>query len=238
VWCSDAETAMERGWLEALNRRIVGCERCPRLRAWCREVAGRRRRAFADWEYWGRPVPNFGDPQAALLVVGLAPAAHGANRTGRMFTGDESGNWLYRALFEAGLSSQPVAIRRDDGLQLRGTLITAAVHCAPPQNRPLPQELDNCREWLRALLTSGPPWRAAVTLGGTAFRETVKALRECGGDPGIPLSAFRHGAEYPLTGGRSLLCSYHPSQRNTFTGLVTRGMLRDVFDRARAMAGL
>jgi uracil-DNA glycosylase family 4 len=229
---------MDTGWLEALNRRIVQCERCPRLRNWCLEVAGRRWRGFADWDYWGRPVPNFGDPEARIVIVGLAPAAHGANRTGRMFTGDESGNWLYRALHEAGLASQPHATHAGDGLRLRHTLITAAVHCAPPQNRPLPDEFDNCREWLRTILSSGPPWQVAVTLGQMAFRETLKALRECGTGPDIPFSGFRHGAEFPLPEGRRLLCSYHPSQRNTYTGLVTREMLRQVFERARTLAEL
>ncbi len=227
---------MEAGWLESLNARIVECERCPRLRGWCREVAARKRRAFAGQDYWGRPVPNFGDPAASILIVGLAPAAHGANRTGRMFTGDESGNWLYRALHEAGLASQPRSTGRDDGLELRGALITAAVHCAPPGNRPLPREFDECREWLREVLRSGPAWRVAVALGQLAFRETVKALREAGLSTAVPLSGFRHGACFPLEQGRHLLCSYHPSQRNTFTGLVTREMLRQVFRTARELA--
>lgn len=222
--------------MEKLNREIVRCERCPRLRQWCTDVAAAKRRAFADWDYWGKPVPNFGAADARILIVGLAPAAHGGNRTGRMFTGDESGNWLYRALFEAGLASQAESTHRGDGLELRDTLITAAVHCAPPDNKPAPEEFRNCREWLRETIAGATEWRVLVTLGQIAYRETVKAFRETGLPQMPPLTGFGHGREHTLDDGRTVLCCYHPSQRNTYTGLVTHEMLRGIFLRARTLA--
>ncbi len=209
---------------EALNSRIVACERCLRLREWCSEVAQVKRKSFASEEYWGRPVPNFGDPAATGLIVGLAPAAHGANRTGRMFTGDRSGDWLYRALFEAGLASQAEAVAAGDGLALRGVLITATCHCAPPANKPLPSEIAECEGHLVDTVALRP-WRAVLCLGGVAWGRALAVL----GAPGRP--KFGHGVEASWPGGPLMIGSYHPSQQNTFTGRLTREMLADVVGR-------
>lgn len=195
-------------WKE-LNDAIVACDRCPRLRSYCREVAERKRRAFACETYWGRPVPNFGDPQAKILIVGLAPAAHGANRTGRMFTGDQSGRFLYRALFAVQLANRPQSVHRADGLQLHGCAITAVCHCAPPQNRPLTAELAACRTWLRHTLDLIEP-RVLVALGAVAWKALLREARERNWLSGRPVK-FAHGARQPLDGGRWLLASYHPS---------------------------
>ena len=221
---------------DKLNAQIAACERCGRLCSYIREVAAVRRRAFREQDYWGRPVPNFGDPNGRLLIVGLAPAAHGANRTGRMFTGDESGNWLFRALHEAGFASQPESTGADDGLRLQDALITAAVHCAPPANKPSRDEFENCRAWLVRTLGICSRWKVAVVLGRIAFQETLKALDESGPSCGIRQSAFAHGAELPLPDGRFIVCSYHPSQQNTFTRRLTREMLLGVFLRAAELA--
>ncbi len=217
---------------DKLNAQVIACQSCPRLCSYVREVAVVKRRAFRDQEYWGRPVPNFGDPNGRLLIVGLAPAAHGANRTGRMFTGDESGNWLFRALHEAGFASQPGSTGKDDGMRLKDALITAAVHCAPPANKPLRDEFEECRAWLVRTLQCCPCWKVAVVLGRIAFQETLKALDESSSRCGIQQSAFAHGAELPLPDGRFIVCSYHPSQQNTFTRRLTREMLLGVFTRA------
>lgn len=222
--------------MEELNGRIVACERCPRLRAYCLEVARAKRRMYASEQYWVKPVPNFGDPEARILLVGLAPAAHGANRTGRMFTGDESGNFLYRAMFETGLASQPES-RRGDGLRLTGALITASAHCAPPQNKPTREEFDNCREWLRETLVIAERWRVIVALGKAGFVHAALALQEIGMAGKIPQNRFGHGSETELPDGRWLLGCYHPSQQNTFTGVLTQEMLQDVLRRAKALAG-
>ena len=222
--------------LHKLNVAITACERCPRLVEYIRQLAQTRRRAYRDWEYWGKPVPNFGDPNAKIIVVGLAPAAHGGNRTGRIFTGDESGNWLFRSLYEVGFANQPDSLHREDGLQLRDTLITAVAHCAPPANKPTREELQHCQHWLKATLRCVSEWRVLVALGRVAFEWTLRALPEVGVPHDIRASAFAHGAEFVLLGGRWILCSYHPSQQNTFTGKLTREMLHAVFERAKQLA--
>ena len=190
---------------------------------------------FRSWTYWARPVPGFGDPAARLLVVGLAPAAHGANRTGRMFTGDESGNWLYAVLHRAGFASQPVARERDDGLRLADAFITAIVRCAPPANRPAPREIATCRGYLLRELALLPRLRAVVALGKIAHDGFLAAERARGTVLTRPLPRFAHGAEHRLASGLVLLSSYHPSQQNTFTGRLTRPMLDAIFARARAL---
>jgi uracil-DNA glycosylase family 4 len=209
---------------------IIASRKCPRLVEWRERVAREKRAAFRDWEYWGKPVPGFGDPQAALVVVGLAPAAHGGNRTGRIFTGDLSGDWLYRALYRAGYANQPTSTHRDDGLRLTGAYVTAVVHCAPPGNRPTPDERDNCLPYLQRELSLLTRARVIVALGSFAYEGIARA---------VALSArprFSHGAETQLKDGRWLLCSYHPSQQNTFTGRLSQDMFDAIFVRARALS--
>jgi uracil-DNA glycosylase family 4 len=216
--------------LDRLHDDVVVCRACPRLVAWREEVAATKRAASLDEEYWGRPVPGFGDPDATVLVVGLAPGAHGANRTGRMFTGDRSGEWLYRALWRAGLADRPESRGRDDGLRLLGTYITAPVRCVPPANKPTPVERDRCRPFLERELALLHRVRVVVTLGQFAYQAMA-------GHEGLrPRPAFAHGLEVRLPSGRVLLCSYHVSQQNTFTGKLTEPMLDAVFARARALA--
>lgn len=215
--------------MAALDADIVECRRCPRLVEWRELVAVEKRASFADEEYWGRPVPGFGDLDAGLLVVGLAPAAHGANRTGRMFTGDRSGEWLYRALWRAGFSNQPDSVSLDDGLVLDGAYITSPVRCAPPSNRPTTVERDNCRPFLDRELGVLDGVRVVIALGGFGFGEAARLL-------GMrPRPKFGHGVEYVAPSGVTLLGSYHVSQQNTFTGRLTEDMLDAVFARAREL---
>jgi uracil-DNA glycosylase family 4 len=219
--------------LPVLKREIVACERCPRLREHCQRVAQDKRRAYRDWVYWGKPVPPFGDPEARLLVIGLAPAAHGGNRTGRMFTGDRSGDFLYRALYETGFASQPESRARDDGLTLSGAYVTAAVRCAPPDNKPAPEEFRNCRDYLERELDLLKRLRVVVALGRIAFDSYLSILRRRGAIRSRAAFAFGHDREHLTGPGMPLLISsYHPSQQNTSTGKLTAEMLRRVFERA------
>jgi len=216
-----------------LNREIVECERCPRLVRHCREVAVTKRRAFLDWDYWGKPVPSFGDIAARLLILGLAPGAHGANRTGRMFTGDRSGDFLYRSLHRAGFASQPGSLTSADGLQLHDAWITAAAHCAPPGNKPAPEELRNCRPFFERELELFRNVQVVVVLGKIAFDTYLSVRKNRGEIARVSDFKFGHGVLYPLR--PNLLCSYHPSQQNTSTGKLTQEMLDDVFARAAAI---
>ncbi len=223
--------------LRELERRVVDCRRCPRLVEWRERVAVEKRAAFIDWEYWGRPVPGFGDPSAAILIVGLAPAAHGANRTGRMFTGDRSGDFLYAALDRAGLANQARSEARDDGLELAGVYITAAVRCAPPANQPSFGERDNCRAYLERELEILKQVRVILALGGYAFDHVLRILRDRGRPVPRPAPKFAHGQEVDLGHeGPVVLGSYHPSQQNTFTGRLTPAMLDDSLARATRLA--
>ncbi len=218
--------------LAGLRRTIVGCRACPRLVAHRERVAREKVRRFADWTYWGRPVPGFGDPDARVLVVGLAPAAHGANRTGRIFTGDESGNWLYRAMHRAGLASQAESTHAKDGLVLRDAWVTCVGRCAPPGNRPTREELASCRAFLATELRLLRRLRVVVALGGIAHAEVLATFAARGDEIPRPRPRFAHGACHRLPSGLVLLDSYHPSQQNTFTGRLTRAMLDAVLDRA------
>jgi uracil-DNA glycosylase family 4 len=221
--------------LAALGRQVVSCRRCPRLVAWREDVARHKRASYAHEQYWGRPLPGFGDPGATVLVLGLAPAAHGGNRTGRIFTGDRSGDWLFAALWRAGFASQPTSVARDDGLELHGCYITAAVRCAPPANRPLPSERDNCLPYLVRELQLLASVRAVVCLGGFAWDTAFRALRTLGGTVPRPRPRFTHGATVEVEHFTLLGC-YHPSQQNTFTGRLTEAMLDDVLERAKDLA--
>jgi uracil-DNA glycosylase family 4 len=224
--------------LAELNARIVACELCPRLRAHCTEVARVRRRAYADWEYWGRPVPSFGDPKARVLALGLAPGAHGSNRTGRMFTGDGSGDFLFPVLHAAGFASQPVATSRDDGMKLNGLWISAVAHCAPPGNKPTIEELHNCSLWLDQEMRLLENLRVVVCLGRIAFDGLLAHLARAGKLTARAGLLFAHGAEFQLPDGLIAIASYHPSLQNTNTGKLTRAMLLKVFQRARKLARL
>ena len=224
--------------LAALNNRIIACERCPRLRTYDTLVAATKRRAYADCDYWGKPVPSFGDPQASVLVVGLAPGAHGSNRTGRPFTGDGSGNFLYPVLYQTGFASQPNAVSRDDGMQLKGMLITSVVRCAPPGNKPLPDEIANCAPYLDEEVAALVNLRIVVCLGKIAFDGFVQHLLRTGQITRRGAMNFAHGAEYALPDDRHLLASYHPSLQNTNTGKLTEPMFLKIFHRARLLAGL
>ena len=221
--------------LDRLAGRIARCRLCPRLVAHRECVAREKVARFREWTYWGRPVPGFGDPAARVLVVGLAPAAHGGNRTGRIFTGDESGTWLYAALHRAGFANQPTSRDRDDGLSLHDAYVTAVARCAPPANRPTPVEIATCRRWLLAELAALPRLVVVVVLGKVAHDGYLAGERARGHAVPRPAPRFAHGAEHRLPSGLVLLCSYHPSQQNTFTGKLTRPMLDAVFGRARAL---
>jgi uracil-DNA glycosylase len=221
--------------LAALEREVVNCRRCPRLVAWREQVARERRAAYASEEYWGRPLPGFGDPAAQVLVLGLAPAAHGGNRTGRIFTGDRSGDWLFGSLWRTGFANQPTSVSRDDGLALDGCYITAAVRCAPPANRPLPAERDNCMPYLLRELSLLDAVRVVVCLGGFAWEVAFRALAELEITVPRPRPRFGHGAQTQV-GGLTVLGCYHPSQQNTFTGRLTEEMIDAVFTRARELA--
>jgi uracil-DNA glycosylase family 4 len=220
--------------LRILQEEIVNCTRCPRLREHCTHIAEVKRRAYRDFEYWGRPVPAFGDPDARVVVIGLAPGAHGSNRTGRMFTGDNSGVSLYRALYQAGFASQAASVHRDDGMVLRDIFITASARCAPPGNKPTPEELRNCRPYLERELELLGNLKVVVALGKIAFDNYLGILKSRGAIRSRAPFLFGHGLEYrPAAGYPLLISSYHPSQQNTSTGKLTEKMLRDVFKRAR-----
>ena len=222
---------MNREW-ESLQRRITRCERCPRLREHCREVARTRKKMYADQEYWGRPVPSFGPPDARLLILGLAPAAHGANRTGRMFTGDSSGDWLYEALHRFGFATQPESTSPDDGLELLDCVISASARCAPPQNRPTREELDACRPWLHEELGILRP-QVVLVLGRIAWESWWRLRAEASGGPAGPRPSFAHGQWVEPEHGVPVLQSYHPSRQNTNTGRLTRRMWHGIFRKLR-----
>jgi uracil-DNA glycosylase family 4 len=221
--------------LPSIARSIIACERCPRLVAHCRRVAREKKRAFRDWTYWGRPVPGWGDPRARLVVVGLAPAAHGGNRTGRIFTGDASGDWLYAALHRFGFARLPTSVARDDGQRLTDCYITAAARCAPPGNRPTRRELDNCRPYLEAELRLLRRARVVVTLGRIAHEAFLRASGWWDRLPPRQRPLFAHGRATRLPDGMTVIASYHPSRQNTNTGTLTRAMWHAVFRRARAL---
>ena len=220
--------------LDAVNRAIVVCNRCPRLRAYCRRVAREKKREFREWMYWGKPVPGFGDPDARLLVIGLAPAAHGANRTGRMFTGDSSGRWLYEALYRHGFASRPDSASRDDGLVLTDCYVSAAARCAPPGNKPSLVELAHCRPYLVSELRLLRRVRVIVTLGRIAHESWLKAAGWWERLSPRARPPFGHGAARELPDGTIVIASYHPSRQNTNTGKLTRAMWDAVFRRAKA----
>ena len=221
--------------LDALTAEVVACRRCPRLVEWRERVAREKVARFRDETYWGRPVPGFGDPEARILLVGLAPAAHGGNRTGRVFTGDASGDFLFRAMHDVGLASQPTSRRADDGLRLIDAYVAAAVRCAPPANKPLPSERDNCAPYLARELGLLTEVRVLLALGAYAWESSFRAIAGVLGNDPRPRPRFGHGAEASV-GRYTVIGSYHPSQQNTFTGRLTQEMLRGVLIRARELA--
>jgi uracil-DNA glycosylase family 4 len=223
--------------LEILQIEIVNCRRCPRLREHTAKIAQEKRRAYRDWEYWGRPVPSFGDPTARVLILGLAPGAHGSNRTGRMFTGDRSGDVLYSVLHTAGFASQPSSGSRDDGMELRGAYITAACHCAPPGNKPTPEEIRNCRPYFERELDLMPTLKVVVALGKIAFDNYLDVLKSRGVIRSRAPFVFGHNRQFTTGPGQPILVtSYHPSQQNTSTGKLNEKMLLEVFRKARRLA--
>jgi uracil-DNA glycosylase family 4 len=224
--------------LEALQKRIAACNQCVRLREYCAEIGRVKRRAYSDWEYWARPVPSFGDPRARVLILGLAPGAHGSNRTGRPFTGDGSGDFLWPVLYEAGFASQAESHSRDDGMKMTGAWITSVGRCAPPKNKPLPEELRNCAPFLDEELHALRQLRVVVCLGKIAFDGYLAHLTRTGVLESRRGYDFAHAAEYRLPHGMHLLASYHPSLQNTNTGKLTRAMFMRIFDRARLLAGI
>lgn len=221
--------------LACVQQQIIICRDCPRLVAWRERTAQEKTRRFRDWAYWGKPVPGFGDPNARLLIVGLAPAAHGANRTGRMFTGDRSGDWLYRALHRFGFANQPTSIHRDDGLQLTDCYITAALRCAPPGNKPSSEEIKNCRPFLLREMELLTNLQVTLALGRIAFDAAFTAFQQLGRASSARRPKFGHGAEYRLNERLTLIASFHPSQQNTFTGRLTESMFHAVFQRIREL---
>ena len=223
-------------WLKVLNAEIIACTRCPRLVAYREMIAREKRKAYRDCQYWGKAVPGFGDPNARVLVLGLAPGAHGSNRTGRPFTGDASGNFMYPVLYETGFANQPTATDRTDGLLLKDLYITAAGRCAPPANKPLPEELANCAPYLERELEGLKNLRVIVALGRIGFEAYLNYLKRRGLIAGKRGYEFHHGAEYEVPGGRILVASYHPSNQNTQTGKLTRAMFRKIFKRAGELA--
>jgi len=223
-------------WLTVLNREVVGCTRCPRLVAYREEVAREKRRAYREWEYWGKPVPGFGDPDARVLVMGLAPGAHGSNRTGRPFTGDASGKFMYPVLYETGFANQPTATDRNDGLRLKDLYITAAVRCAPPDNKPLPQELAECSIFLDRELAGLKKVKVVVALGRIGFDAYLNYLKRHDLLPSRQPYLFKHGAHYQMPDAKVLLASYHPSNQNTATGKLTREMFVKIFKQAANLA--
>jgi uracil-DNA glycosylase len=222
--------------LTVLNREVIACRLCPRLVAYREKIALEKRRAYLDQEYWGKPVPGFGDPQAQVLILGLAPGAHGSNRTGRPFTGDSSGNFMYPVLHEVGFASQPTGTHQGDGLTLTNAYITAAVRCVPPQNKPTPQEAANCAPFLDREIAALPRLKIVLVLGRIAFEAYLRHLKRIGSIAGKKAFPFAHGAEYATSGGRILQISYHPSNQNTQTGTLTREMFLRVIWRTKKLA--
>ena len=223
-------------WLTNLNCEVIACTRCPRLVDYREQIAREKRRAYRDHDYWGKPVPGFGDPNARVLVLGLAPGAHGSNRTGRPFTGDASGNFMYPVLYETGFANQPTATHRDDGLRLHDLYITAAARCAPPDNKPLPQELANCAPYLETELAGLKNLRVIVALGKIGFDAYLGYLKRQGKLKTKKLYQFQHAAQYTMPDGRILLASYHPSNQNTQTGKLTRPMFLKIFQQAALLS--
>jgi uracil-DNA glycosylase family 4 len=223
-------------WLNVLNAEVVACTRCPRLVVYRGKIAEEKRRAYRDWEYWGKPVPGFGDPNARVLILGLAPGAHGSNRTGRPFTGDASGNFMYPVLHETGFANQPTARDRDDGLILTDAYITAAARCAPPDNKPLPEELANCAPFLDCELGGLKNLKVIVALGKIGFDAYLNYMKRRGVISSKALYVFGHAAHYQMPNGKTLLASYHPSNQNTNTGKLTRQMFVEIFQEARRLA--
>ncbi|MFN3134981.1 MAG: uracil-DNA glycosylase [Candidatus Kryptonium sp.] len=224
--------------IEDLNRIIINCRKCPRLVKWREKVAEEKVARFKNWDYWGKPLPGFGELSAQLLIVGLAPAAHGGNRTGRMFTGDRSGDWLYKTLYKFGFANQPDSISKDDGLKLNNCYITAVIRCAPPENKPTPQEIKNCNDYLKNELMLLKNVKVIITLGQISFSTTIKTLIDIGFKKITGDLRFRHGNELIFHQDKkeiTLLCSYHPSQRNTFTGKLTEKMFDEIFMRSKEL---
>jgi uracil-DNA glycosylase family 4 len=223
-------------WLNVLNREVITCTRCPRLVTYREQIAREKRRAYREWDYWGKPVPGFGDPDARVLIMGLAPGAHGSNRTGRPFTGDASGNFMYPVLYETGFANQPTATHRNDGLRLRDLYITAAARCAPPENKPLPEELAHCAPFLDREIEGLKKVKIVVALGKIGFDAYLNYLKGRGLLASKGLYEFRHGAHYEMPDGTILLASYHPSNQNTQTGKLTRKMFVEIFKQAARLA--
>ncbi len=235
VQCNKTDERLPQ-WLTVLNREVITCKRCPRLVAYREQIARDKRRAYRDWDYWGKPVPGFGDPDARVLVMGLAPGAHGSNRTGRPFTGDASGNFMYPVLHETGFANQPTATDRSDGLRLHDLYITAAARCAPPDNKPLPEELANCAPFLDREIEGLKKLKVVVALGKIGFDAYLNYLKRHGLLVSKALYEFAHSAKYEMPDGKILLASYHPSNQNTQTGKLTRKMFVEIFKEAARLA--